>query len=62
MSMLTSLSMQRVTDEDPVVFDNEERYRRFRESLPVLLGNTLFSFSDIPEQPRQENTMLALQH
>lgn len=61
MNMLTSLSMQRVTDEDPVVYDNEERYRQFRESLPVLLGNTLFSFSDKSEQ-HESDAMLAYEH
>lgn len=58
MNMLTSLSMQRVTDQDPVVYDNEERYRQFRQSLPVLLGNTIFSFADKPRQ-RQAETELA---
>ena len=46
MDALFSLSLQHVTNHEPVVYDNQERYRIFRESLPVLLGNTMFRFAE----------------
>ncbi len=46
MRTLSPLSLQRVTHRDPVVYSNEERYRMFRDRLPVMLGNSLFDFSE----------------
>jgi hypothetical protein len=55
MNTLVFLSLQRVTDDNPVAYDNEERYRYFRETLPVPLGNTRFNFSrQAPEADPQE--------
>lgn len=46
MRTLFPLSLQRVTHSDPVVYSNEERYRIFRDSMPVMLGNSIFSFPE----------------
>lgn len=60
MNALFSLSLQRVTNQEPVVYDNQERYRIFRESLPVLLGNTMFRFADQLESVQDAEPALAL--